>query len=117
MTTELDPREIIDNNLAVLEQFFIGITSGDYYDGTSYQLYVDLRDGELFENHEASDSTWLQRRDGSLILIESASGYGDAADGWTDSADIDDFGFADWLDDVERKIADAIDEHAKLEAA
>lgn len=82
------------------------MASGTYYDGTSYQLYLDLNDGEIFENHEVSSNSWLERTDGSLIQILTVSGYDDTPEDelYNDECDISDYGFAEWLDEVESKI-------------
>jgi hypothetical protein len=72
-------KDIIDDdgNSSVLENFFTSQASGDYYDGNSYQLYFDLGDNSLFEHMEASDQSWLQRNDNSLIQILTVCGYDD----------------------------------------
>ena len=38
---------ILEGNSAAAEAFFVGVASGDYYDGSSYQLYLDLDDESL----------------------------------------------------------------------
>lgn len=103
---KFDASDLVNNNYQVLLDFFKGMASSDYYDGTSYQLYLDLNDGEIFENHEASDNTWLERRDGSLVQILTVSGYDDTPedDLYNDECDILDYGFAEWLSEVEDKI-------------
>ncbi len=101
-TTKITAQEIIDNNTAIINEYFAGIASGEYYNGTCYQLYLDLDDGTLRINQEASTQSWLQRDDGSLVMLHRVSGYDDrpqdqrynAADG----DDLSDFGLGDWLD-------------------
>lgn len=97
-------------NESVLAEFFAGIASCDYYDGMSHQLYLDLDDNQLQINVEASDQSWLQRDDGSLIQILSISGYADTpeAERYTDECDLNDYGYAEWLDMVEAKIVEAL---------
>ncbi len=107
------PDKIIAANAAVLESFFAGVASCDYYDGTCYQLYLDLDDMTLFENQEASDQSWLQRDDGSLVQILRVSGYADTPQEERYNAqrgdDIRDFGYSEWLEFVSDKISGAIE--------
>lgn len=102
----METKGILETNHDVLVEFFEGQASGQYYDGTSYQLYLDLNNGEIFENHEPSDNSWLQREDGSLAKLESISGYIDLPEEelYTEECDIYDFGFQDWLDGLESTI-------------
>ncbi len=106
--------EVIEENAAILESFFAGVASCDYYDGTSHQLYLDLDDMTLFENQEASDQSWLQRDDGSLVQILSVSGYADTPKEERYNAergdDIRDYGYSEWLEHVEQKIDEVISE-------
>lgn len=46
-----------EENQAILQEFFVGIASCDYYDGNSYQLYLDLDDNTLRIHQEASDNS------------------------------------------------------------
>lgn len=100
-----------EDNQSVLQTFFVGIASCDYYDGTSHQLYLDTDDYTLRIHQEASDQSWLQRDDGSLIRICQVSGYADtpADERYTDDGcDLNDYGYADWLDMIEAKIGELI---------
>ena len=101
-------------NVAVLTEFFKGIASCDYYDGLSHQLYIDTDDNTLSINTEASDNSWLQRDDGSLIQVLRVSGYADTPEDerYTDGCDINDYGYAEWIDQVETKIAEALRDRA-----
>lgn len=105
---------IIEKNAQVLEDFFKGLASCDYYDGLSHQLYLDLDDMTLSINTEASDQSWLQRDDGSLVQILRVSGYADTPEDERYDAergdDISDYGYSDWLEVVEQKIDEAISE-------
>jgi hypothetical protein len=98
------------DNQAVLTEFFKGVASCDYYDGMSYQLYIDLDDMSLSINQEVSDQSWLQRDDGSLVKIASVSGYTDTPEDerYTDGCDIMDYGYAEWILEIEEKISNAI---------
>ena len=40
------------------------------------RIYLDLNDMSFFENCEASQNTWVERDDGSLVEIARDSGYG-----------------------------------------
>lgn len=99
-----------ESNQAILTEYFEGIASCSYYDGTSYQLYLDLDDNSLRIHQEASDQSWIQRDDGSLVQIHKVSGYCDipAAERYTDGCDIMDYGYADWIDNIEAAIAAAL---------
>lgn len=99
-----------DDNADTLNQFFIGIANGSQYDGTSYQLYLDLNDGQIVDNHEASDNSWLEREDGSLVQILTVSGYDDRPQDelYNDDCDLLDYGYAEWLDYVEERIEDIL---------
>lgn len=100
-----------DANSTVLQRFFEGVASCDYYDGRSYQLYLDLDDNSLIEHMEASDQSWLQRDDNSLIQVLTVNGYADTPEGERYNKergdDIMDFGYAEWLDYVEERINEA----------
>lgn len=103
----MNGKEIVNDARDVLDEYFAGIASGDYYDGTSYQLYLDLDTFEIFEFHEASDNTWLQREDGSLVKIYSVCGYSDLPKNELYNNEYDslwDFGYNEWLDELEKKI-------------
>lgn len=93
-------------NIKTLVEYFIGRESGEYYDGSDYQLYLDTDNNKLSINHEASSNSWLQRGDNSLIQIHHISGYCDTPEGdlFTDGCDIYDSGFAEFIDEIEYKI-------------
>ncbi len=97
-------------NATVLETFFAGIASCDYYDGHCYRLYLDLDDNSISEHMEASENSWLQRDDGSLVEIIRVSGYCDTPEDerYTDGCDLTDYGYAEWLDMIESRIAEYI---------
>lgn len=99
-----------ESNSSVLIEFFKGVASCDYYDGSSYQLYLDKDDNSLMINREASDQSWLQRDDGSLVQIHSVSGYADLPEDerYTDDCDIMDFGYPEFVDMIEAKINEAL---------
>lgn len=110
MTTSNRTAEIIEKNAAALQEFFIGIASCEYYDGMSYQLYLDTNDDTLSINQEASDNSWRQRDDGSLIQITRVSGYCDIPldERYTDDCSLEDYGYSDWIDMIGEKITEAI---------
>lgn len=97
-------------NEAVLSDYFKGIASCDYYDGSSYQLYLDLIDNTLTIHHEASDQSWIQRDDESLVMIYKVSGYSDTPEDerYTDECDLNDYGFGEFADEIEEKISTAL---------
>lgn len=111
-TTENRIEKIMEKNSAVLEEFFIGIASCNYYDGRSHQLYLDLNDDTLMIHMEASDNSWLQRDDGSLVQVQRVSGYCDTPEDerYTDDCSLSDFGHSEWLDQVRDRIAEAVAE-------
>lgn len=97
-------------NAAVIEEFFTGIASGQYYNGTCYQLYLDTSDNTLRINQEASDQSFLHRDDGSLVMIRKAGGYCDLSgdDLYTEGCNLDDYGFSFFLEEIENEIAEKI---------
>lgn len=107
--TDIDARvdAIVTKNEAVLKEFFIGTASGDYFDGRSHQLYLDLRRDRMWETTEASDNTWTCRDDGSLVQIDRVNGYCDIPkkDRYNDKCDLEDFGYSDWLEYIRQLIA------------
>lgn len=109
--------DIIENNknATVLVEFFKGVASCDYYDGSCYQLYLDLDDHSLSISHQVSDQSWQQRADGSLIQIHSISGYADIPEDerYSDGCDLMDYGYAEFIDMIEAKITEAIEDHGK----
>lgn len=100
--------EIIESldNQEVLLEFFEGMASGEYYDGTSHQLHFDLDDYSLMIHQEASGNSWIEREDGSLVKIHSVCGYCDTpiAERYTDDCDIMDYGYADFVAMIEQGI-------------
>lgn len=102
---------IMDNNADILQAFFTGLASCDYYDGMSHQLYLDLDDDTLLDHLEASDQSWLQRDDGSMVRLLQVSGYADtpADERYTDDCDLNDYGYSEWLDEVRARIIDALE--------
>lgn len=96
-------------NQEILEEFFTGIASCEYYDGSCYRLQLDTDDDSLSIDREASTNTWLQRDDGSLVMIWQISGYSDTpeAERYTDGCDLCDYGYTEWLDQVAEKIEEA----------
>jgi hypothetical protein len=108
MTNRVDT--IIEKNESVLVEFFTGIASCDYYDGMSYQLYLDLDDDTLMIHQEASDQSWLQRDDGSLLQITRVSGYCDIPENerYSEGCDLNDYGYGEWIDMLSDEIAEAI---------
>lgn len=100
---ETKMNEIIEKNESVLHKYFEGIASCNYYDGTSYQLYLDLDDNTMSIKQEISDNTWSQRDDGSLICLLKTSGYADIPEEerYSDDCDLYDYGYAEWLDGIE----------------
>lgn len=109
-TTRLE--SILETNEETLTEFFTGIASCDYYDGMSYQLYLDLDDDTLSIHQEVSDQSWLQRDDGSLVQVLRVSGYCDIPEDerYTDGCDLSDYGQAEWLDQVSDRIAEIINQ-------
>ena len=98
------------DNQAILLEFFTGIASCDYYDGMSYQLYLDTDDNTLSIQQEVSSNSWLQRDDGSLVQIHAVSGYADtpADERYTDGCDLSDYGYGEWIDMIEQQIVQAL---------
>ena len=78
------------------------------------RIYLDLHDMSFFEHCEASQNTWIQRDDGSLVEIARDSGYGydlseDELD-WLEADGVSDFGYEDWMNDqIIPKVNEALD--------
>lgn len=112
----LDPQRLAayimgrNENQDTLEEFFVGVASCEYYDGSSYQLYLDTDDWSLSIHHEASSNSWLQRDDGSMIQVHQVSGYCDIPEDerYTDGCDLDDYGYVNWLGEIEQQIAERL---------
>ena len=101
---------VADQNLAVITEYFKGIASCSYYDGLSYQLYIDADDNTLSIHQEISSNSWLQREDGSLIRVWEVSGYCDIPqhERYTDGCDLSDYGFYAWQNELSQRIAEAL---------
>lgn len=104
--------EIMEKNENVLREFFVGIASCNYYNGLSYQLYLDLDDNTMSIKQEVSDNTWSQRDDNSLICITKVSGYADTPEDerYTEDCSLSDFGYYEWLDEMEEIIDQLVSE-------
>lgn len=103
-------QNIIDNNMKVLSEFFKNTTSCEYYDGLSYQLYLDMNDDTLIISQQISNNDYLQRDDSNLIQIHRVSGYCDIPinERYTDEYDLSNYGFDDWITIIEDEIETAI---------
>ncbi len=108
----MNAKEIMEKNEQALMDWFICGVDGSHWDGLSHQLYLDLDDNSIYQLTEASDQTWHQRDDGSLIQIDHHCGYGDIPDEelYTDGCSIYDYGYQDYLDDIEQSISEAINQ-------
>ena len=78
------------------------------------RIYFDLNDMSFFEHCEASQNTWIQRNDGSLVEIARDSGYGyDLSEDelyWLETDGVSDFGYEDWMNDqIIPKVNEALD--------
>jgi len=93
-------------NQATLEEFFTGIASCEYYDGSCYRLYLDTDDDSLSIDRQASSNNWLQRDDGSLIEIDRVSGCCDTPEDerYVAGCDLCDYGYTEWLEQIAKKI-------------
>jgi len=109
MTTKRT-QNIIEKNMKTLSEFFKKTASCEYYDGLSYQLYLDTNDDTLKISQQISNNDYLQRDDGSLIQIHRISGYCDIPknERYTDEYDLSDYGFDDWITIIEDEIETAI---------
>ena len=98
--------EIIEKNFKIVTEFFTGIASGNYYDGSCYRLYLDLEDNSMRISQEVSENTWQQRDDNSLICLETVSGYSDIPEEelYHEGDSLYDFEFQYWLDGLEDTI-------------
>lgn len=103
-------KEIMEKNEQELKNWFIADVSGNHWDGLSHQLYLDLDDNSIYQITEPSDQSWQQRDDGSLVQIDHHCGYNDIPEDelYTDGCSIYDYGYEDYLDEMEQLINDAI---------
>jgi hypothetical protein len=110
----MNTNEIIESNDTTLTEFFTGIASCDYYKGQCWRLYLDLDDMSISISQEASCNTWQQRDDGSLIEVYRVSGYCDipADERYTDpdTQDLIDFGWGEFINEIETRIDEALAE-------
>lgn len=110
--------DVFEKNQDVLVEYFRNKLVG--CGGQCYtRLYLDLHDGSIFQNVEASSNTWLQRDDDSLVEIDADSGWGwDLSEDEITHLDVNgicDFGYNDWLCQIAENVRDkAIHEEVKL---
>ena len=93
----MNAKQIIDASTKQLGEFY---TTTREADGNAYQLYLDIADGSLMVNTEGSTNSWLQRDDGSLVLLTQHA-YPAGTDPGEESED----GYSLWVDEIERMIA------------
>jgi hypothetical protein len=101
---------IMEDNDATLREYFAGMMSGEYCDGQSHQLYLDLDDDSIVIITHESSTSWSQRKDGSLVQLDeftaSVYPYDHAPyDAETDSLGDFGYGSGDWWSD---RIEDAV---------
>jgi hypothetical protein len=99
--------EVFEKNQDVMVDYYINALIG--CKGQCYtRLYLDLHDGNIFQNTEASSNTWLQRDDDSLVEIDADAGWGyDLNDDDIEhlrNGNLSDFGYAEWLNQVAENI-------------
>lgn len=70
-------QQIIESNTETVIEWIMGAESGSHFDGTCYQLYLDVDDDSLSIHQEASSQSWLRRDDGSLQQVARHEGYDD----------------------------------------
>ena len=116
----MNARDIFDlgNNWETLSNFYKGLLIGN--GGQTYcRLYLDLQDNTLFEDCEASCNTWLHRDDGSLVEIVAHNSFGiDLSQEeleWLEIDGLSDFGYQEWLGEIEEKVEKAIENCKNLD--
>lgn len=99
--------DVFEKNQEVLIEYYKNALIG--CKGQCYtRLYLDLHDGHIFQNIQASSDTWLQRDDDSLVEIDADAGWGyDLNDDEIEhllNDNLSDFGYAEWLNQVAENI-------------
>nr|DAV34453.1 MAG TPA: hypothetical protein [Caudoviricetes sp.] len=99
--------DVFEKNQDVMCDFFVNSLIG--CKGQCYtHLYLDLHDGCIFQNVEASSNTWLERDDDSLVEIAADEGWGyDLDDDEIEhlrNGYLSDFGYNEWLNQVAENI-------------
>jgi hypothetical protein len=100
--------EIRDEYISILVEYFEGIVSNEYFDGASHQLYMDMDDMTFFISHEASDNSWLEREDGTLVRILTINAYANDEDEepYNDKeCNLYDYGFAEFIENIKELVS------------
>ena len=109
---KITARDIIKNPEFDLSGWFYNklISHGGSY---CSRIYLDLNDMTLFESVEANSNSWLQRDDGSLQEVDRDEGWGadltEEEMEWLEEDGISDFGFQDWIYELEDNIQKELD--------
>ena len=111
----MDAQTLIDQSNFDFSNWFKECLIGNGNAGQVFsRIYLDLNDMSFFENCEASQNTWIERNDGSLVEIVRDSGYGydlseDELD-WLETDGVSDFGYENWMNDqILPSIQEALD--------
>jgi hypothetical protein len=93
-----------DKNYNTLREYYNDLGMSVIGGTLNCQLYLDLDDGELMINHEASSNTWLQRDDGSLVCLHKQDSNSD----WGNIDDVDSNDYREWMYYVLGEYEDAV---------
>lgn len=103
-----------EDNQKLLINFFKGLISSAYHDGTSYRLYLDLIDHKIFEDNVINPCPRARQSDPNLVLITEVKGYDKNLNqkryNLLSDDDIFDWGYQGWLEGIEHKIMTIIND-------
>lgn len=104
-----------EDNQNKLLNFFKGLISGAYYDGTTYSLYLDLKTHDVIENNVLMPSQRVIEGAPDLVLITKVQGYDKdiAKKRYNPNHELvpDEWGYYGWLEGIEHKIMTIIENH------
>lgn len=105
-----------EDNQKLLIEFFKGLVSGAYYDGTSYRLYLDLIDHKIIEDNAVNPCSRVRQSDPNLVLITEVKGYDKNLNQKRykplSDDDISNWGYQGWLEGIEHKITNIINDQS-----
>ena len=109
---KITARDIINNTEFDLSGWFYDSLKA-HGGGYCSRIYLDLNDMTLFESVEANSNSWLQRDDDSLQEVDRDEGWGaDLTEEeleWLEEDGVSDFGFQEWIYELEDKIQTELD--------
>lgn len=106
---------IIKDNQITLVDFFKGIASGSFYDGTCYRLYLNLNSKKIKQYHLEHHNLSFDGKSESLALITQIEGYEQSLSkqlySYRSHENIEDFGLQSWLVDIKGCLTTILNHH------